>query len=138
MPNTENTAVGKQHVVELYGCDKNIIDDMKHVEAIMIESAHRGNATVVAHAFHKFSPQGVSGAVVLAESHIAMHSWPEYNYCAVDIFTCGDQANNDVILKYLKESFRATSYHVVELERKALPTPIQKTSSSEKISHQSI
>ena len=82
--------LGKQLVLELYECPLEIIDNQHIVEQALLATAAAIQATVVDIVFHKFSPQGVSGVVVIMESHIAIHTWPEYGYAAVDIFTCGD------------------------------------------------
>ena len=82
--------LGKQLVLELYECPLEIIDNQLIVEQALLAAATAIQATVVDIVFHKFSPQGVSGVVVIMESHIAIHTWPEHSYAAVDIFTCGD------------------------------------------------
>lgn len=82
--------LGKQLVLELYECPLEIIDNQHIVEQALLATAAAIQATVVDIVFHKFSPQGVSGVVVIMESHIAIHTWPEHGYAAVDIFTCGD------------------------------------------------
>jgi S-adenosylmethionine decarboxylase len=82
--------LGKQLVLELYECPSEIIDNQLIVEQALLATAAAIQATVVDIVFHKFSPQGVSGVVVIMESHIAIHTWPEHGYAAVDIFTCGD------------------------------------------------
>ncbi len=82
--------LGKQLVLELYECPLEIIDNQLIVEQALLATAAAIQATVVDIVFHKFSPQGVSGVVVIMESHIAIHTWPEHGYAAVDIFTCGD------------------------------------------------
>ena len=82
-------SLGKQLIVELYGCSTALLDSPDHSERILVEAVNRSGATVIQPFFHQFSPHGVSGVVVIAESHVAIHTWPEYGYCAVDIFTCG-------------------------------------------------
>mgnify|MGYP000456923456 FL=1 len=83
-------ALGRQILVEFYDCDSSSINDVEFIEEAMLNATKEANATIISHNFHKFSPYGVSGVVVIAESHVAIHTWPEYNYAAVDIFTCGD------------------------------------------------
>lgn len=115
--------LGKQLVVELYGCDNDTINDIDAVERIMLEGAEKAQATVVDHKFHKFSPHGVSGAIIIAESHMAIHTWPEYGYCAVDIFTCGDLTDNPAALEHIKKEFNADYYSVIEMKRGILNLP---------------
>ena len=73
--------------------------------------------------FHKFSPHGVSGIVVIAESHFSVHTWPEYGYCAVDIFTCGEDIKTDPPLDYLRRNLKADHYSVMEIKRGLLSLP---------------
>lgn len=115
--------LGKQLVIELYGCDNNIINDINLIERIMIDAAKKAKATVVDYRFHKFSPHGVSGAIIIAESHMAIHTWPEYGYCAVDIFTCGDLTDNPAALELMKNELKADYYSVIEMKRGILNLP---------------
>ena len=82
--------LGKQIVLDLYGCPADLLSDPRSVEAVLLDAADAMRATIVTSTFHHFSPLGVSGVVVIQESHLAIHTWPEHGYCAVDIFTCGD------------------------------------------------
>lgn len=83
----------------------------------MIAGTKAAKATIISHNFHKFSPYGVSGVVVIAESHVAIHTWPEYNYAAVDIFTCGDTIDPWTIQEYLKEAFNSQNVSSMEMKR---------------------
>lgn len=76
--------------MELHGCDGARLDDFDRVRGLMLEAASAAGATVVNEVFHRFSPQGVTGVVVVEESHLSIHTWPEHGYAAVDFFTCGD------------------------------------------------
>ncbi len=95
-------ALGKQHIIEFYDCDKDILNSVTQIEAGMKAAALAGNASIVNATFHHFSPHGVSGVLVIKESHLTIHTWPEYNYAAVDIFTCGETINNEEIIHILK------------------------------------
>jgi S-adenosylmethionine decarboxylase len=77
-------------LVEYSGCDFNVLDDLKRIEALMNEAALAARANIVASVFQPFEPQGVTGVVVIEESHLSIHTWPEHGYAAVDFFTCGD------------------------------------------------
>jgi S-adenosylmethionine decarboxylase proenzyme len=83
----------------------------------MIEAASRSGATVLDTSFHYFSPQGVSGVVVIAESHLAIHTWPEYDYAAVDIFTCGTRVDPWKAFHYLKSTLDSKESSVNEIIR---------------------
>jgi spermidine synthase len=109
--------LGQHLVIDLFGCDPEKISVVEDVEKVMIEAATAAHATIVAQKFHQFTPGGVSGALVLAESHLAIHTWPEVQgYCAIDIFTCG-KTDNFAALEVLKTGFGAQGYVVVEIER---------------------
>lgn len=88
-PQAAMTGLGHQVVLDLYDCVAERIDSLEHVQTAMLEAARAAGATIVCDTFHRFSPWGVSGVVVIAESHLAIHTWPERNYAAVDVFTCG-------------------------------------------------
>lgn len=81
--------IGRHLIVELYQCDARTLDDVELVESHMLAAAARLGATIKGSSFHAFEPQGVSGAVVIAESHLSIHTWPRLGYVAIDIFTCG-------------------------------------------------
>jgi S-adenosylmethionine decarboxylase len=118
-------SLGKHLIVELYGCSYEQINDMVQVERTLVEAAELSDATVIQTVFHKFSPHGVSGVVVIAESHFSIHTWPEYRYCALDIFTCGEQIDSDASLRFIKETFEADDITVVEIKRGTLDIPAQ-------------
>ncbi len=81
--------LGRHLIAEFYGCNRETIDDLALVRTALVDAARAIGATVVGETFHKFAPQGVSGTVVIAESHLSVHTWPEKGYVAVDIYTCG-------------------------------------------------
>lgn len=74
---------------EYRGCAPDLLDDLQAMEALLRESAAAAGATVLAAQFHRFRPQGVSGVLLIAESHLSLHTWPEAGYAAVDFYTCG-------------------------------------------------
>ena len=80
-------ALGRHLLLELFDCDTDAINNVEGVKGALIEAAKRAQATIVDVVFHEFNPFGVSGVVVIAESHLSIHTWPEYRYAAVDIFT---------------------------------------------------
>jgi len=90
---------------------------MALVQEIMINAALEAGAEIREYVFHKFSPQGVSGVVVISESHLAIHTWPELGYAAVDIFTCGQRVNPWDACDYLAERFQATTVNAREIQR---------------------
>lgn len=114
-------ALGRQILVEFYGCDRDVLNDEPLIRDILLEGVRRSNATIVSDTFHTFSPHGVSGVVVIAESHVAIHTWPEHGYAAVDIFTCGDTIDPWVIQKYLEKGFGAGNVSSMEMKRGLFP-----------------
>ena len=81
--------IGRHLIAEYYDCDSHVLDDVDTVRGAMLDAATAVGATVIGEAFHRFEPQGLSGTVVIAESHLSIHTWPENGYVAVDIYTCG-------------------------------------------------
>jgi len=94
-----------------------IIEDPKEIKKILITAAKRAGNIPLKVTIHKFQPQGITGVVLLAESHIALHSWSEFNYLAIDIFTCGDKAMPHKALNYLKKVFKPKKVKVKEIKR---------------------
>ncbi len=110
-------ALGRHILLELEECSVDILDDLKAIELALLEAARRARATIIESRFHRFSPFGISGVVVIAESHLTIHTWPEYQYAAVDIFTCGTVLQPSVATDYLIETFGSKRPSIVELKR---------------------
>lgn len=110
-------ALGRHILAEFYGCPGDIISDLEQIKQAMVTAALKAGAEVKETVFHQFSPQGVSGVVVISESHLAIHTWPEFGYAAVDIFTCGQTVDPWVSCNYLKEIFIAQNMSAREIKR---------------------
>ncbi len=110
-------SLGRHILVEFHGCSAEILNDVPRIEHDMLEAATRSGATIINSVFHHFSPFGVSGVIVIQESHLAIHTWPEYRYAAVDLFTCGDSVNPWVSYESLKTAFEAEHGSAIELNR---------------------
>ncbi|MDC0231078.1 polyamine aminopropyltransferase [Aureispira] len=110
-------ALGRHILVEFFGCSASILNDVICIEEAMVSAAKTANATVINSTFHHFSPYGVSGVVVIQESHLAIHAWPEYQYAAVDIFTCGNEVQPWVAYDFLKQAFEASHGSSMEIKR---------------------
>jgi len=110
-------ALGRHILAELYGCNSAILNDVAKVESVMVDAALEAGAEVREAVFHKFSPQGVSGVVVISESHLAIHTWPELSYAAVDVFTCGDRVDPWDACRCLAEKMQAAEYEATEFQR---------------------
>lgn len=110
-------ALGLHLLAELCECDSSVLDSVEDIETILVNAAAESGATVLNHVFHKFSPQGVSGVVVIAESHIAIHTWPEHNYAAVDVFTCGTAVSPYDIVTRIEEKFKCQTARILNILR---------------------
>lgn len=99
-------ALGTHLLLDLKECNPQLLDNIDYIKEAMVRAAVEAGATVLGDSFHKFHPVGVTGVVVISESHICIHTWPEHKYAAVDIFTCGDafapRKAADTIIKRLE------------------------------------
>lgn len=102
----EEPSLGSHLLVELYGCDKQSLELERSVGTAMKDAAVESEATVVAESFHEFKPYGVSGAVIIQESHYTIHTWPEHGYAAVDLFYCGGGVKVHKAVDLLRERFK--------------------------------
>ena len=107
----------KHILLELYRCDCEKINDESFLRCILNRAAKLANATVLNLISNKFEPQGVTAIALLAESHISIHTWPESNYSAVDIFTCGQNMMPEVASQYLIESLMAKEHYLRVIDR---------------------
>lgn len=110
-------ALGNHILVEFYDCDKEILNNVSFLETSLNKAAETSGATIVGSHFHTFNPHGVSGVIVIAESHLSIHTWPEYGYAAVDIFTCGDTLEPGKGFQVLKEALKAKNTATIEMKR---------------------
>jgi S-adenosylmethionine decarboxylase len=114
-------ALGRHLLVELHGCPQELLKRVEDVKEILVGAARACGATIVDVAFHEFNPFGVSGVVVIAESHLSVHTWPEYRYAAVDIFTCGDVIKPEEAAAYVASRFRCKNPSIIEVKRGLIP-----------------
>jgi S-adenosylmethionine decarboxylase len=110
-------ALGTHIVCELSGCDPKELTDVDAVHAMMVAAAKASKATIMESAFHRFEPQGVSGTVILAESHLSIHTWPEKGYAAMDFYTCGDHTDPWLACDHAAKVLRAKSVLTTEFKR---------------------
>lgn len=102
----EELSLGSHLLIELYGCDGATLENEVTVGGVMRQAAVDSEATVVTQSFHEFQPYGVSGAVIIQESHYTIHTWPEHGYAAVDLFYCGGTVKVHKAVETLREGFR--------------------------------
>lgn len=110
-------ALGIHLLIEFCSCSRSKIDNLAYLEKTLSEAANVAGATVLKTVFQDFNPQGVSGVVVIAESHLTIHTWPEHGYAAVDIFTCGTRVDPWKAVEYLKAELEATDVQVRDFQR---------------------
>ena len=113
-------ALGKHMLLELRDCNKELLNDLSFLQNALVSAAEEAGATVIDKHFHRFSPQGVSGVVLISESHLSLHTWPECGYAAVDIFTCGDSVNSELAAELLIKSLQSKGPTIMEIKRGVL------------------
>jgi S-adenosylmethionine decarboxylase proenzyme len=117
LANFPKGALGRHILAEFWECNPERLDDCTHIEQTMLDAARRAEATIITHSFHQFAPQGVSGAVIIAESHLSIHTWPELGYAAVDLFTCGKELAGEAALTTLRDGLEAGTVSVLRIPR---------------------
>ncbi len=117
MPKKVHEPIGHHYIVEASGCNSKTIGSVEKVQDILVKAAEIAGATVWSISFNRFPPSGVSGVVVISESHISTHTWPEQKYAALDIYTCGVHVDPEKAVVYAIEAFGAASSHITEITR---------------------
>jgi len=110
-------SLGSHVLIELFGCDKQSLEQETSVGTAMRNAAVESKATVVAESFHEFKPWGVSGAVIIQEAHYTIHTWPEHGYAAVDLFYCGGTVHVDRAVDVLRERFKPSKIKFLVVRR---------------------
>ena len=108
------TYVGTHVIAELFDCKK--LSNATHVEKVLVDAALNCGATILHTKFHKFTPQGLTGFLLLAESHISIHTWPEYGYAAVDAFTCG-KMDSALAVHHIAKALGASETTIRQMKR---------------------
>lgn len=108
--------LGNHILVEFYDCNHDKVNNAKFLKEELKKAAIAANATIINYNFHEFSPQGITGVLLIKESHISIHTWPEYNYAAVDFFSCNDKMDLKVVHEKLKHSLESkrSEYQIIE------------------------
>ena len=110
-------ALGRHVLLELRSCNAVLLDDRSYLERTMLRAAEETGASVIDTIFHQFSPQGVTGVIAIAESHLCIHTWPEHAYAAVDIFTCGEGFDPTEAARLIVEALECGDPELTEVER---------------------
>jgi len=116
-------ALGRHCIIEYYDCPTEVMNDLELIENTLTDAARQMGATIVASEFHRFNPFGISGMVIISESHLSIHTWPEYGYAAVDVFTCGDVIDPWVAHELMTERFKSGRQSVTEFRRGMMNVP---------------
>ncbi len=109
--------IGMHVILDLYECNPEILNDIDKIEQILTESAHISNATILDKHFRKFNPQGVTGVIVVSESHISIHTWPELGYAAVDVYTCGSHTLPVKASEYIIKALECKRPTITKIDR---------------------
>ena len=110
-------ALGKHLLLELNDCDPKLLNDINFIREIMLAAANESGAAVLGEAFHQFSPQGVSGVILIAESHLSVHTWPEHGYAGADIFTCGTRVKPEKAAEVIIAKLKPGTHSVILMNR---------------------
>ena len=116
--------LGLHLLLELRECNPSLLNDLNHIRLAMLRAANDAGAHVIGESFHQFSPQGVTGILAIAESHISIHTWPEYGYAAADIFTCGSGFQARKIADILVKELESRDPEITEVIRGLLPEAV--------------
>lgn len=116
--------MGRHVISELWGCNFEKLNDLNFIETTFVEAALRSGAEIREVAFHKFAPQGVSGVVIISESHLTIHSFPEHGYASIDVYTCGD-LNPNVAAEYIAKALNAEVRENIEIPRGMGPVQVK-------------
>lgn len=109
--------VGYHYVVEASGCDPEILGNVDKLKEILIKAARNSNMDVKGSYFFKFSPTGVSGTLIVAMSHVSIHTWPEHGYAALDVYVCGTGSEPEKAVNEILASIKAKHAHITEIQR---------------------
>ena len=112
------TVVLAVHIIaELYGCDQEQISYVESLQPILREVVRASGLTEITSRFHQFEPYGVTGFILLAESHVSIHTWPEYGYAAVDIYTCSTEEKANCALSVLLDHLKPKKVEIKKFYR---------------------
>ena len=109
--------LGTHVLLELRDCDPALLDDLSYIRQELLRAASAVDAHVVGETFHQFTPQGVTGVLSIAESHISIHTWPEHRYAAADVFTCGDRTMPERAAALIIDALRCRDPQITQIRR---------------------
>jgi len=112
-----NERLGVCVALDLYKCTRNYLDDPQKVKELLESAAKKAKATVLNSYVHQFSPHGITCVVAISESHICLHSWPEYDFASIDIYTCGNDAMPQQAIEYIVAKLEPEEKVIIEIPR---------------------
>ncbi|SES91265.1 adenosylmethionine decarboxylase proenzyme [Oceanobacillus limi] len=120
--------LGRQIIAELWDCNVDILNDMEKMKQLFVEAALKAGAEVREVVFHPFAPHGISGVVIISESHLTVHSFPEHGYASIDVYTCGSKVDPNIAVEYIAASLESKTSEKREIPRgmgPVKPKPIE-------------
>jgi S-adenosylmethionine decarboxylase len=118
--------LGRHVIAELWDCNPDRLDNLETVEHVMVDAAIDAGADIREVTFHKFNPQGISGVIVISESHLTIHTFPEHGYASVDVYTCGETIDPNVAAHAIAEYLEAKTTEYMEIPRGRGPLQVNK------------
>lgn len=122
--NAASLGIGRHCILELYDCPAYLLDNQAFIQETLRKAADIAKSTLLGELSHKFDPQGVTALVLLAESHISIHTWPESGYAAVDVFTCGAHTLPEESCEYIASALQALRHECSTLSRSGPPMSV--------------
>ncbi|MFO8102099.1 MAG: adenosylmethionine decarboxylase [Dehalococcoidia bacterium] len=111
--------LGKQYILDLKDCNSDILNDLEALKSTLTSVMQQTQEEPLGESFYQFTPQGVSGLVLAKGAHVCIHTWPEYNYAAMDIFTHSNNFDLDKASKQIIEKLGSQTPTITQIERGA-------------------
>lgn len=113
---------GTHLILDIWDAAPTSLSDLEYVKSTLLDATRKAGATIIGYKFHRFHPEGVSGVILIAESHISIHTWPDKGYASIDIYTCGDKCFPDAAKSKILEAFKARKTDLIRIERGLTPS----------------
>lgn len=104
-------------ILDIWGAASSSLSDLEYIKSSLLNAARLSGTTIIGHKFHRFKPKGVSGIVLIAESHISIHTWPERGYASIDIYTCGNKCFPEKAVSMILQAFACQKSDLIKVER---------------------
>lgn len=111
--------LGEHFIIDLSECDRDLLMDADKAYELFSKAVRGAGLTVVDEGLYKFAPHGFTAFLLLAESHASLHAWPEFGYCAIDLFTCNIGQNMIPLIEEIKTAFKADDFVLKKVDREA-------------------